>query len=559
VTRFPVAGKAKKSLSNLENKVLNRHFHHHHGSFIMRAEFLEDAICHKDVQLLESGAIAAATGKHTGRSANSRFIARDSETETNVDWGDVNKAMGREDATRFLTTIERKLSDQKTYKVKGFIGPFPLEVITPSAWHAAFADNMFRGLAIPSLTEQVRALGITANRPIRIFHDPMTPASQYGITAPEDACILLDPANLKVAIAGSAYAGEIKKSAFSLANYLLPSTGILPMHSSANCMSDGSKSCVIFGLSGTGKTTLSAQAGRDLIGDDEIVWSERGISNLEGGCYAKLIGLTEESEPDIYRAVNSFGSIMENVVIDPATRTPQFMESTKTENTRGSYKLGSLARVFDQTREAKLPEAVVFLTADAFGALPALARLDEWQMRYHFMSGFTAKVAGTEIGLKEPKAAFSACFGAPFMPRAASVYAHLLAERVKASGARVYLLNTGWRGGYATGKRFPLAITRRLLECVQTGEIEKSKFVRHPIFGFDVPVAVAGIDSEILAAPTGPQVEDLAKRFIANAEAKFKDSDAQEICRRGGPMSVSAASAAGAVRNGAESIKPLHL
>jgi phosphoenolpyruvate carboxykinase (ATP) len=290
---------------------------------------------------------------------------------------------------------------------------------------------------------------------------------------------------------------------------------------------------VIFGLSGTGKTTLSAAAGRHLIGDDEIVWSQTGISNLEGGCYAKLINLTPESEPDIFKAVNAPGAILENVVV--VDGKPDFFDQSKTENTRGSYKLEALSRVFDQNREAALPQTVVFLTADAFGALPAMARLDAWQMRYHFMSGFTAKVAGTEIGLKEPKAAFSACFGAPFMPRAASVYAHLLADRVASSGAKVYLLNTGWRGGYQHGKRFPLAVTRRLLEMIQTGEIENAKFERHPIFGFDVPVSVPGIDQEILAMPQGPQVEDLAKRFIANAEAKFKDADSQEIIMRGGP------------------------
>ncbi|MES2856768.1 MAG: phosphoenolpyruvate carboxykinase (ATP) [Bdellovibrionota bacterium] len=501
----------------------------------MKAKFLEEAIRNGEVQVLDSGAIAAQTGKHTGRSANSRFILKHPTTDAKIDWGDVNKPMSIETGEKFLSEIETKLSGMQTHLVKGFIGPFALEVVTPSAWHAAFADNMFRQQAVSSLTKQVESLGISPSKPIRIFHDPYTPASKYGITAPEDACVLLDPHGLRVAITGTAYAGEIKKSAFSLANYLLPETGILPMHSSANCESDGSKSCVIFGLSGTGKTTLSAQAGRHLIGDDEIVWSERGISNLEGGCYAKLIGLTPESEPDIFKAVNMPGAILENVVVDATTKLPKFEDASKTENTRGSYKLEALSRVFDQTKEASLPQTVVFLTADAFGALPALARLDEWQMRYHFMSGFTAKVAGTEIGLKEPKAAFSACFGAPFMPRAASVYAHLLANRVAASGAKVYLLNTGWRGGYANGKRFPLAITRRLLELVQTGEIETAKFEKHPIFGFDVVVSAPGIEREVLAMPEGPQVEDLAKRFIANATTKFKDSDAQEICRLGGP------------------------
>lgn len=500
----------------------------------MRVKHIEEAIRTGSGRLLPSGAFAVETGRHTGRSANSRFIVRDDVTETTVDWGDVNKAFELDKAQHFFSALTQRLQDRPTIQVRAFVGPFALEVTTTSSWHAAFAENMFREIGLSSLMGAARSAGVGESQIIKIYHDPYTPASAYGITAPEDAIILLDPKNLQVAIAGTAYAGEIKKSAFSMANYLLPAAGVLPMHSSANCLEDGSKSCVIFGLSGTGKTTLSAQAGRSLIGDDEIVWSKTGLSNLEGGCYAKLIGLTPESEPDIYRAVNSFGAILENVIYDESTREIDFMDSSRTENTRGSYKLGALSRVFDQTREAALPETIIFLTADAFGALPAVARLDEWQMRYHFMSGFTAKVAGTEIGLKEPKAAFSACFGAPFMPRSPSVYAHLLAERVKAAGSRVYLLNTGWRGGYQTGKRFPLAITRRLLELIQTGEIEQAKFERHPIFGFDVPVSIPGLEPELLAMPQGEQVVDLARKFIAN-QAKFKDADAHEICRRGGP------------------------
>lgn len=499
----------------------------------MRSKFMEEAICQKQASLLASGALAVETGAHTGRSASSRYIVKDGTTESTVDWGDVNKPWPSEKAQVFFRDIQRRLAEQRVFQVRGFIGPFPLEVMTTSAWHAAFAENMFRDMFIESLSAQ-------ANKPIggfgtiRIWHDPYTKASDYGITSPEDAFILLDPANFSVGICGTAYAGEIKKSAFSLANYLLPAAGILPMHSSANCLEDGTESCVIFGLSGTGKTTLSAQPGRSLIGDDEIVWSDRGISNLEGGCYAKLVNLDPQKEPDIWRAVNRFGSILENVVFDQETRTPDFNDLRRTENTRGSYKLEALDRVFDQKREADHPETIVFLTADAFGALPAVARLDEWQMRYHFMSGFTAKVAGTEIGIKEPKAAFSACFGAPFMPRPASVYANLLADRVKAAGARVWLLNTGWIGGYEKGNRFPIAVTRQLLAMIQSGELNHAPMEKHPIFGFDVPKSAKGIDSDLLRAPTGPQVERLAQLFLKNQE-KFRDEEAREICRRGGP------------------------
>ena len=499
----------------------------------MRTIFMEEAICQKQANLLATGALAVTTGKHTGRSANSRFVARNSFTETSVDWGDVNKPWDAERSADFFRAIQKRLAENRVFSVQGFVGPFPLEVYSTSSWHASFAFNMFREQFVENLAKQA------SSKPegfgtIRIWHDPYTPASKYGITSPEDAFILLDPGSFSVGIVGTAYAGEIKKSAFSLANYLLPVTGVLPMHASANCDKNGERSCVIFGLSGTGKTTLSAQDGRYIIGDDEIAWSDKGLSNLEGGCYAKLIGLTEEREPQIYRAVNKFGAILENVVYDEKTRLPDFSSAKLAENTRGSYKIGALDTVFDQNREASAPQTIVFLTADAFGALPAVARLDEWQMRYHFMSGFTAKVAGTEIGIKEPKAAFSACFGAPFMPRRPSVYAHLLAEKAKRAEASVWLLNTGWMGGFKEGKRFPLAITRRLLELVQSGEMDHAKFEKHPIFGFDVPTSIKGIDSEVLRMPKGQQVEDLAARFSANT-AKFKDEDSAEIIRRGGP------------------------
>jgi phosphoenolpyruvate carboxykinase (ATP) len=499
----------------------------------MQSKLIEDAISQKRANLLATGALAVRTGQHTGRAAGSRYIVRDQKTENIVDWGDVNKPWAREQADRFFSDLQRRLADTTVYTVQGFIGPFPLEVKTTSPWHAAFADNMFRSHFIEDLARQA-AGGAEKLTEMHIWHDPYTKASDYGITSAEDAFILLDPANLRIGICGTAYAGEIKKSAFSMANYLLPQNEVLPMHASANCLEDGSRASVIFGLSGTGKTTLSAQAGRYLIGDDEIAWGSNGLSNLEGGCYAKLINLTEEREPDIYRAVRRFGSILENVEFSDASREPDFASTALTENTRGSYKLTALERVFDQKMQAAHPETIVFLTADAFGALPAVARLDEWQMRYHFMSGFTAKVAGTEIGIKEPKAAFSACFGAPFMPRAASVYANLLAKKVKESGASVWLLNTGWVGGYQKGQRFPLPLTRRLLELIQSGEMDRADFVQHPVFGFDVPVSASGIDREILASPTGPQVEDLAKRFAQN-QAKFKDNEAVAICQKGGP------------------------
>lgn len=492
------------------------------------SEFLHLAIDRQEGLQLKTGAFAVQTGQHTGRASNSRFVVEDTETKKLVDWGAVNRPFSLDLAKQVFSEIQRRLATKETFVVEGFSGPFALTVTTPSAWHAAFTCNMFRSVPLDIIPQS------DVGKTIQVYHDPHTPARDYGVDAPEDALIILDPTERQIAIIGTAYAGEIKKSVFSLANYLLPKNGILPMHASANCQKDGQDSCVIFGLSGTGKTTLSAQDGRYLIGDDEIVWSKTGLANLEGGCYAKLIRLSPETEPEIFKAVNQKGAILENVAVNRELEQVDFFDATRTENTRGSYPLSLLDRVFAQEREAEIPKSVVFLTADAFGALPAVARLDEWQMRFHFISGFTAKVAGTEIGLKEPTAAFSACFGAPFMPLTPATYANLLVERVRASGARVYLLNTGWRGGYKTGSRFPLAVTRKILSAIQSGEIEKTEFTKHPVFGFDVPSQLAGVDPELLVVPSGPEVLDLALRFVKNA-ARFTGPENHEIITRGGP------------------------
>ena len=371
---------------------------------------------------------------------------------------------------------------------------------------------------------------------IQIYHDPYGKVSNLnlGMDHPHEKAIILDPVGMKVGIIGTAYAGEIKKSAFTLCNFALPQYGILPMHSSANCMEDGSESSLLFGLSGTGKTTLSTDPKRFLIGDDEIVWSAQGLSNLEGGCYAKLIDLDASKEPDIFRAANRFGSVLENVYFDEKTRKIDFCDGRLTENTRASYSMAALDKVFNQNVEAQPPRSIVFLTADAFGALPAVARLDEWQAQYHFISGYTAKVAGTEIGVTEPKATFSACFGAPFMPRAASVYGALLANLVKKYEVSVWLLNTGWTGGYGQGDRFPIPVSRYLLTGIQSGELEKVQRVKHPIFGFEVPTEAPGVESQYLAIPKGPQVVELAHKFIENAKAK-STSISKDIIDRGGP------------------------
>ena len=395
---------------------------------------------------------------------------------------------------------------------------------------------MFRQKRVETFRSQ-----IPAEIHIQIYHDPHSKLSDLnlGISHPYEKAIILDPVEMKVGIIGTAYAGEIKKSAFALCNFVLPQYNILPMHASANCREDGSESSLLFGLSGTGKTTLSADPKRFLIGDDEIVWSPQGLSNLEGGCYAKLIDLDASKEPDIFKAVNRFGSVLENVCFDEKTRQIDFCDGRLTENTRASYSMDALDKVFNQDVEAQPPRSIIFLTADAFGALPAVARLNEWQTQYHFISGYTAKVAGTEIGVTEPKVTFSSCFGAPFMPRAASVYGSLLSTLVKKYGVSVWLLNTGWTdGGYGRGNRFPISVSRCLLTAIQSGELEKMPRVQHPIFGFEVPTKAPGVESRYLSIPKGPQVIALAHKFIENAKIK-STSMARDVIDRGGPKILS--------------------
>ena len=475
------------------------------------------------------GAFIVDTGSSTGRSTKERYVVDSPEVKDDIEWGHVNQPVSAQWSEEFFTVLCARVMSKPTFQMKGFVGCFPVTVNSKSPWHVAFAKNMFRHQRIESLKRQV-----PDDINIQIYHDPQGRVSDLNIDHPYEKAIVLDFVKLRVGIIGTAYAGEIKKSAFTICNFLFPRYDLFPMHASSNCREDGSLSSLLFGLSGTGKTTLSADPQRFLIGDDEIVWSSYGLSNLEGGCYAKLIDLDASKEPDIFRAVNRFGSILENVSFDKETRQIDFYSRKRTENTRASYHMSALDKVFDQTTEAQPPRSIIFLTADAFGALPIVAQLDEWQTRYHFISGYTAKLAGTEIGVEEPKATFSACFGAPFMPRRTFVYADLLARFIQKSRASVWLLNTGWmNGGYGQGDRFPISVSRQLLSQIQSGELEKCSRVPHPIFGFSVPTEVSGIDSSYLKIPEGPQVSELANRFIGNAK---NSSMPQNIIDRGGPL-----------------------
>lgn len=499
-----------------------------------KLSLIEESIRLDMAKLSQDGALIVDTGKFTGRAANKRYITNYPELKDKIDWAS-NKAIDVEMKAQLITGIRQKHSETKTYSFKGFVGGFPVEVTSTSPWHVVFATNMFRDKAIAELKETCKDWGT-----IRIYHDPYGKASEHGLDMDTDTIVVLDPIDLTVCICGTAYAGEIKKSAFSLCNYLLPEKGIFPMHASANCLEDGTQSSVLFGLSGTGKTTLSAASDRMLIGDDEIIWSDTGLSNLEGGCYAKLIDLSETAEPEIFRAANRFGSILENVVADDNSREVDFTNGTKTENTRGSYDISALDNCYNQNAEAEMPKTVVFLTADAFGALPAVAKLDSYQAQYHFISGYTAKVAGTELGVTEPEATFSACFGAPFMPRHPSEYAQLLAKKIKENKTSVWLLNTGWtNGGYGKGPRFPIRVSRELLRAIQSGKLEEQEMIKHPVFGFMVPTSCPGVDASYLKIPTGSAVIELAKKFIDNMDRIGTGVMSPEVILKGGPALTS--------------------
>ncbi len=491
---------------------------------INKLTLIEEILQKKLAHLSKDGALVVETGKYTGRATQHRYIVERKEILKEINWGKINKKLAAETFELLVKKMELKLQKQKCYTYEGYIGGLKVKIYTSSPWHALFAINMFRE---ERLTQRL----LKTEKTIHIFHDPYKSTQDYGIDTGGDVIIALDLLNLKICIAGTAYAGEIKKSCFTMCNYFLPKHDILPMHASANCLNDGSNSCVLFGLSGTGKTTLSTSLDRYLIGDDEIIWSKNGLSNLEGGCYAKLIDLSKTKEAEIFKAANSFGSILENVVMDKNTRTVNFADKTKTENTRGSYELDSLSKVFEQSQSAQHPNSIIFLTADAFGALPAVAKLNNEQIIYYFISGYTAKVAGTELGIKQPEHVFSSCFGAPFMPRHPMTYAKLLDKYIKKTKASVWLLNTGWTGGdYKTGCRFPIEVSRTLVKNIQQNRIGKD-LIKHPIFGFYVPKTCNGVDNKYLQIPEGPQVKKLALSFIKNMETIFKGETLQ-----GGPV-----------------------
>ncbi|MBT2134293.1 phosphoenolpyruvate carboxykinase [Croceibacterium sp. LX-88] len=459
------------------------------------AALVEQAVANGEGQLAKHGPFVVQTGKHTGRSAKDKFIVRDAETESTVWWGKVNVPMTPEHFAALKEDFFAALGTKdKLYVADLFGGSQPeyrvnVRVINELAWHNLFIRTL---LVRPSKDE------LASFAPEYTIIDlPSFRADPERHGSRSETVVAVNLSEKLILIGGTAYAGEMKKSVFGILNYLLPAKGVMPMHCSANVGPDG-KTAVFFGLSGTGKTTLSADASRTLIGDDEHGWSDTAVFNFEGGCYAKMIRLSPEAEPEIYATTRMFGTVLENVVMDPETRELDFDDASLAENSRGAYPIEFIPNTSEKNL-GPVPANVVFLTADAFGVLPPVARLTPDQAMYHFLSGYTAKVAGTEIGVTEPEATFSTCFGAPFMPRHPSVYGNLLKQRIASGGVQCWLLNTGWTGGkYGVGKRMPIKATRALLNAALDGSLNNAEFRQDPNFGFEVPVAVPGVDSAIL-------------------------------------------------------------
>ncbi len=493
----------------------------------------EHAVRRGEAVIAAGGPLVADTGKFTGRSPKDKFIVRDALTADLVDWGSVNQPMephhfARLQEEMFDAAAERQLFVQELYAGTDPAAQIPVRVVTERAWHALFVRNLF-----------VRD-GTALTRGWTVLDLPTFKASPdlHGTTS--STAIAVDYTQRLVLIANTGYAGEMKKSIFGALNFALPRQGILPMHCSAN-VGDAGDVALFFGLSGTGKTTLSADPHRTLIGDDEHGWSDDGVFNFEGGCYAKAIRLSQAAEPEIYAASTRFGAVLENVSFDPVTREIDFDVDDMTENTRSAYPLSFIPNA-SSTGRAGHPQAIVFLTADAFGVLPPIARLDTAQAMYHFLSGYTAKVAGTERGVTEPQATFSACFGAPFMPLPPGRYAELLGERLARHGATVWLVNTGWTGGPAgVGHRMKLGHTRAMIDAALGGRLADAPMRRDERFGFEVPTAVEGVPADVLdprstwadGAAFDEQAAELATMFRQNFR-RFEDQVDDEV-RRAGP------------------------
>ena len=449
------------------------------------------AVARGEGVLSAHGALVTETGERTGRSPNDKFIVDEDSTNRDVNWGDVNISTDAETFSRIKAQVINYLSGRDALFIQDlFCGAetseaLSIRVINEDAWHNTFARNMF---IRPTKDE------LKSHTPqFTVYHAPHFEADDAALNS--QCFVIVNYAAGEVIIGGTSYAGEVKKSIFSIMNLILPKKGILPMHCSAN--TTGENTAIFFGLSGTGKTTLSADPKRALIGDDEHGWGSNGIFNFEGGCYAKLIDLVREDEPAIFATTEQKGTVLENVVLDDSG-IPDFFDTSKTQNTRGSYPIEFIENRTDDSKGGH-PQNVIFLTCDAFGVLPPISRLNPSQAAYHFISGYTAKVAGTEIGVTEPQATFSACFGEPFMPMHPGVYADLLSAKMAEHGATAWLINTGWSGGsYGVGKRMKIKFTRAMLNAALDDDLTDVEYIVDERFGFEVPTSCPGVPSELL-------------------------------------------------------------
>ena len=484
--------------------------------------YYSHALCRGEAVLAHGGPLVVDTGKHTGRSAEDKFVVREPASEHRIWWGKVNQPLEEERFDGLRAKVAAYLGERDLYVIDAFAGADPehriaVRIVTQSAYHGLFSHTMFL-----RPTEQDLA-GFVPEA--LVLHAPGFEADPGEDATRSGTFIALHATRLEVLIGGTFYAGEIKKSIFTLLNDRLPLAEVFPMHCSANVGDDGDVA-IFFGLSGTGKTTLSADPQRKLIGDDEHGWGDSGVFNFEGGCYAKVIALSAEAEPEIYATTHTFGTLLENVVVDEQG-VLDLDSAAKTENTRAAYALAQISNALP-TKRAGHPRHVVFLTADAFGIMPPIARLTSAQARYHFLSGFTARLAGTEIGVTEPVPTFSPCFGGPFLPQPPAVYARLLGEKLARHAPTIWLVNTGWTGGPAGqgGHRMPIEATRALLHAALSGRLETGGFRRDEIFGFEVPVAVPGIEAALLEPRStwrdGTAYDDKARELAGMFRANFE-------------------------------------
>jgi len=499
----------------------------------------EFAVRRFEGQVAHLGPLVVNMGQHTGRAAKDKYVVDEPTTTNDVWWGKVNVKYPEKRFDALLKRMTAYLRGKMIFVQDCYAGSDPnyrqaVRVISENAWHSLFVRNMFvKDPGRSNLKDFVPDF--------TVLQCPSFNADSEEDQTRSGTFVALNIKRKLILIGGTAYAGEIKKSIFSALNYLLPGQDVLSMHCSANVSkTDPDDVAIFFGLSGTGKTTLSADPKRSLIGDDEHGWSDNGVFNFEGGCYAKVINLSPEAEPEIYACTRKFGTILENVAMDPVTRVLDLNDDSFTENTRASYPLSHLPNYVDSGM-AVHPRNVIMLTADAFGTLPPIAQLTSDQAMYHFISGYTAKVAGTEKGVTEPTATFSACFGAPFMVRHPYVYAHLLEKRIKQHNSKCWLVNTGWTGGpYGVGKRMPIQYTRALLDAALSGELDNVQTSIDPIFGFHVPVSVPGVPQEILNPRQTWQDQDaydiqakkLARLFHDNFE-QFRDMAPENVVLAG--------------------------